>query len=938
MVKNFITVAMLAFLAIFANAQQMQELPLNPDVKHGTLPNGLQYYILHNEQPKERANFYIAQKVGSTLETQDQLGLAHFLEHMAFNGTTHYPGKNMLNYLQSKGIRFGADINAGTNFDETVYNINNVPTTDKQLVDSVLLALYDWSCEILLEEDEINAERGVIEEEWRSRNDANFRMIEQILPKLYKEYQYQQLPIGKMEVVRSFSPETLRAYYKKWYRPDLQGIIVVGDFDAAEMETKVKELFSKVKMPENPAARTYPTVSDNKEPIFVYFEDAELQFPRVDLAFKTEKIPFEMRNTIPAYVQNIVLERIVSSLINNRLSEYQQNPKCKYAIAVVNFGDYYVSKTKGAFNVIVIGKADGSISEAFNEAMSIVARACKTGFTESELKRVKDEMLSSYEKAFNERKNTYNEALGQELIRYFIDNVPAPGIENELSLIKQILPSLNVAIINQAVTTLLTPENQVLAVSVPKKDGMEIVTEEKFITNLNEILNKEYEAYVDEVITDPLIANQPKAGKINAQSAGKFDTQVFELSNGVKVVIKPTDFKSDEILMTAFRNGGIRSYAPSQAANVKMIPTAFQASKFGNFDNTKLQKYLAGKRVGIGYSIGNTVNSLAGTSTVKDLPTLMELIYTAFTNLNPDDSTYNSQMDLTRTLCKSYEVSPERIFSAHLLKARFGNNPMFNQQTVKSVEEANYTQMLSMIKESMKNAADYTFIFTGNVNIDSIKPLLEKYIASLPGDKKKKASVKDLSSISYAKGQISDIFKQEMKTPSTQVFNQIGGSNIPYSIENSVKMEILGDILANVYVETLREEEGGTYSPYSAAGISPYTGDWQLVYLFQTSGEKQEKLRKRAYDECLKLMREGASETNFNKVREAALKQYDIMIRTNNYWNQNLIDQERGIDTISGHKAAIENLTLTDFNKFIKNLYDGKNRIEVVMEGVAESK
>ena len=303
------------FVVAFAQMPQLTPLPLKPEVKSGVLPNGLTYYILHNEQPKDRANFYIAQKVGSTLETQEQLGLAHFLEHMAFNGTTHYPGKDMLNYLQSKGIRFGADINAYTSFDETVYNINNVITTDKPLMDSVLLVIRDWCDGILLEESEIDAERGVINEEWRSRSDAGNRMYTAILPQIFQEYQYQQMPIGKMEVVMNFKPEVLRAYYKKWYRPDQQGIVIVGDFDADEMEKKVKELFSTVKMPENAAPREYVAVSDNEKPIYVHFEDPELKSTTVMTFFKSDKTPWEMRNTVQGYLSDGLIKTILISMI-----------------------------------------------------------------------------------------------------------------------------------------------------------------------------------------------------------------------------------------------------------------------------------------------------------------------------------------------------------------------------------------------------------------------------------------------------------------------------------------------------------------------------------------------------------------------------------------------------------------------------------------------
>lgn len=920
-------------LCAVAQQPQMQPLPLNPAVKHGTLPNGLQYFILHNEEPKERANFYIAQKVGSTLENSDQLGLAHFLEHMAFNGTSHYPGKDLLNYLQAKGIRFGADINAYTGFDETVYNINNVPTTDKALMDSVLLALHDWSCEILLEEDEINAERGVIEEEWRSGNDANSRLLEYTLPKIYKEYQYQQTPIGKMEVVRNFPPETLRAYYKKWYRPDQQGIVIVGDFDAVEMEKKVIEMFSPIPMPENAAERVYPTVSDNKEPIYVFFNDPEIQFPRVSLSFKSDKIPFEMRNTLAGFVQSQLLESILSQLINNRLEEYRQKPECKYAYAGVYFGDFWVSKTKAAFDITVVGKNE--LKDAFADAMAIIARACKTGFTDSELQRVRDNMISNYEKMYNERNKTKNEPLAKELIRHFIDNEAAPGIETEFELAKQLIPNIPVQAVNQVASMILTPENQVMIVSLPKKDDFAVLTENDMIPVLQNAINAEYEAYVDEVITDPLIEKLPKPGKIKSQTAGKFETTELLLSNGVKVIVKPTDFKADEVIVTAFKDGGKRSYPESQAANVLLMEDAFSSSKLGNFDNTKLRKYLAGKNASLSYALGNTVNSFDGKSSVKDLPTLMELIYASFTSVNPDPETYNAQMDQARTLLKNRDADPNQVFSKHIASARYGNNPMFQEIDVNTIDAANYLEMLDMIKQSTANAADYTFIFVGNIDIEKLKPLLEQYIASLPSSKKgKNKAVKDLTSITNVTGQVVDHFKQPMHSPKSQVFTLFSGTNVPYSIENSVKISMIGQILRSIYTETLREEMGGTYSPYAGSTLNPHTGEWMIVYNYETNADMLGKMEERANAEFIKLLNDGASEKDFNKVKEATMKQYEIMVRMNGYWDNNLLLLEKGIDDITNHKAAIENLTLEDLNKFMKNLYNGKNRIEVIMEGI----
>lgn len=933
MIRKVLSMALLLITGLCVSAQmpELPQLPLDPAVKSGKLDNGLTYYILHNEHPKDRANFYIAQKVGSTLEEPTQLGLAHFLEHMAFNGTTNFPGKNMLNYLQSKGIRFGADINAYTFYDETVYNIDNVVTTDKALMDSVLLALRDWSCGILLEDAEIDAERGVIEEEWRSRNNANFRMLESVLPKIYSEYQYQQSVIGKMDIIRNFPYSEIRDYYKKWYRPDQQGIVIVGDFDADEMEKKVISLFSSIPMPENVPARTYPEVSDNEKPLFAYFDDPEMTYPRVDFSIKIDKMPIEYRNTA-LYVQQDVVEDLIAKMINNRLDEYSQKPECKYAYAGVSFGDYWVSKTKAAFNVIVIGKTD--IKNAFDDAMGIVARACKTGFTDSELERAGDEILAPYEKFFNERNNTENGSWGEMLYRHFIDNTPHPGAEAEFEMVKQILPMIPVQALNQVVAQVLTSENQVIVVSQPRRDGMEVIEEEQFVGNLQKILNAEYEAYVDEVITDPMISKLPAAGKIVSEKAGAFGTTEFNLSNGVKVVVKPTDFKADEIIMSAFAKGGKQSYGTADAVNVMYAGDVFSSSKLGNFSSNMLKKYLAGKNVGLGFSVGNTVNSLDGSSTVKDIKYLFEMIYAAFAELSADEETFASQLEMMRTMIKARESQPTYTFYQHVYGALHNNNPMFALPTVASLDQINYATTLAFVKDALKNGADYTFLFTGNIDLDSFRPLLEQYVATIPANPATLTTPKAQTSLMIAEGQIKDEWKEPMQAPATHVYDVYSGTNVPYSIENSEKVDVVGLLLRNIFTETLREEEGGTYSPYAGATLSPITGEWTLTYTFSTNKEQQDRMITRANEELEKLLTNGTNTTAFNKVKEAEMKQYENSIRTNEYWDSMLRWYLLGVDNITNGKAAIENLTVEDINSFMKTLYNGKNRVQVIMEGV----
>ncbi len=931
MVKKIFSLAFLLMCVLTMSAQT--PLPLNPQVRHGVLPNGLSYYLLKNTEPEGRANFYIAQKVGSTLENQDQLGLAHFLEHMAFNGSKNFPGKNMLNYLQSKGIRFGADINAYTSFDETVYNINSIPTSDEALMDSVLLALHDWSCALSLEGDEIEAERGVIHEEWRSRNDANTRMFNAVLPQLFDEYQYAQMPIGTMEVVLNFPHEALRSYYEKWYRPDQQGIVIVGDFDVDVMEKKVIDLFSKIEMPENAAERTYPPVSDNVEPKYITFEDPELQRTLIQLSFKKEKLPFEFRNSVEGYVQSYVIESILSAMINNRLSEMSQKADCPFVYAGVSFDNYWVAKTKYSFNVTIIPKDD--VKSAFEVAMSEIVRACKTGFNDSELQRVKDQMLSSYEKMYNEREKTDSDDRAQEIIRHFIDNEPAPGIEAEYQMMQQMLPMIPVQIFNDFAKQILTKENQVLLVSQPQVEGKTLPAKEEMLSILNNAMNAEYEAYVDEVITDPLIEKMPKKGKIKKEYKGKFGTTVMELSNGAKVIVKPTDYAADQIAFNAFSIGGQFNALENKEANpseLKLISAAVEASKFGTFDNIKLRKYLAGKNVGISFQMGKAIDNIYGQSTVKDLETMLQLNYLYFTDIRPDAETYNATIEQYRAMLKNAEKNPNTIFMDNVYKTWYDNNPIYTQLKYADLDAANYETMLNVAKKHLDNAADYTFTFVGNVDIDALRPLVEQYIATLPANKKKHDKL--VYTGSQAKGQIVNDFKQEMETPSVQVFNVYSDNNIAYSIENEVKLSLLSDVLDIVYTNTLREEEGGTYSPATQAMINPFNNEWTVLYMFVTGDDSKEKLCKRAHEEFLKLLAEGTNEENFNKVKDAALNQYQINSKNNSYWQEAIYQNEMGQDVATNHEAAIKNLTLEEFNAFIKNLYNGNNRMQIIMNGI----
>jgi len=936
MVKRFTSLLMLlcCIFAMQAQApQQAPQLPLNPNVKHGVLPNGLNYYILHNEEPKGRANFYIAQKVGSTLETPEQLGLAHFLEHMAFNGSTNFPGKSMLEYLQNKGIRFGADINAYTGFDETVYRINNVPSNDIALMDSVLLVLHDWSGDLTLEDAEIDNERGVIQEEWRTRNSAQIRMYNDVLPKIYKEYQYTQMPIGSMDVVMHFPYNVLRDYYHKWYRPDQQGIVIVGDFDVDAMEAKVKKLFSTIEMPANAAERIYPQVSDNEELIYATFRDPELQNQLIQFSIKSDKTPFEERSGLDYYLESNVAEYIIMQMINSRLEEMRAKPDCSFAYAGVSFGDFWVSKTKGSFNLTIVPKSDAKA--AFTDAFGEVMRACKTGFIQTELDRAKESLRARYEKAYNERNKTNSDALAQGIIRHFIDNEPEPGIENEWMLINQVLPMLPLEAFNEAAKQIVTPANQVLVVSMPEKAENVTPTREEMVQIINNTMNQEYEAFVDDVIDEPLVPKLPKPGKIKKEEQlPSMGAVKFTLSNGATVYVKSTDFADDEILFAAVSKIGKLSYSEKDAANANLMALAFETSNLGKFSPTQLTKALAGKNVGSSYELNNNSSGFSGSSSVKDLEDLMRIIYLQFTAAGPNPDEYKAYANQYSAILTNVEQSPDFQFNKAFTKARYGDSELMADLTHETFAKADYDTMLQMAKENLKNAADYDFIFVGNIDMNVLKPMLEQYIASLPGNAKKLSKRENVQRL-YPTGLVENIFDFPMESPQVKEIVAITGTNVPYSAKNELMMSFMGKVLDIIYIRTLREEIGGTYGASVQGTINPRTNEWTLFYAYDTGDETKMQLRERAISDLNDLIKNGAPVEDFNKVKEQELNQLALSQKKNGYWMGQLKAYSLlGLDEASQMQALISGLTVEDLNAFMKQLDVNKNRIHVVLNGV----
>lgn len=920
----------LVLSGITAAAQQNPPQPIDPDVRKNTLENGLTYYIRQNKLPENRADFYIAQKVGSMLEEDNQSGLAHFLEHMAFNGTKNYPGKEMLNYLQDNGIKFGTNINAYTSLDETVYFLTDVPTTHENLVDSVLLILHDWSNGILLEDEELEKERGVIREEWRTGGGAQFRLWKKMLPVMYKDSKYaNRLPIGSIDVINNFKPEEIRAYYKKWYRPDLQGIIIVGDFDLDKMETKVKELFNKIPAQENPATRKYFPVPDNDTPIVSIATDPEATYTQLMVFYKHEPIPNEIKLSQAGLVLNYI-KSAAAAMINERFQEMVQKPNAPFTSAYAYDGEYFIAKTKDAWTVVG-GSADDKIKDAIAAMIRETERVKRFGFTASEYERTRTNILKQYENEYNNRNKERNNRYSQEYVSSFINSEPIPGIEYEYNMMNMIVPNIPVEVINQTIAQLIGDKNMVISVTGPEKEGLVYPTEDELITVINSVKGEKIEAYVEEISNEPLVVTPPTPGKITKVERNEaLGATVWTLQNGMKVILKPTDFKDDQIVMTGSSTGGYSQYAVQDPINARMMNSIITLGGVGNFSVTHLTKALAGKTASARPGVSLTTQNFNGSSSIKDFETMLQLVYLYFTAPRSDDDAFQSFIQRMETQLKNQEAEPLVAFSDAATKALYGNNPLTKRTKVEDLSKIDYKRIMEMYKQLFHNPGSFIFTFVGNIDEKKVKPVIEQYLASLPGQAVKSEFIH--VPMDYQKGKSENIFQREMQNPKASVFIASTG-NMERSQKNILLMSMFDQILDIVYTEKIREDEGGTYGVYTQGGISRYPkGQSILQIIYDTDPAKMENLNTIIHRELKSIADNGPCAEDFSKVKEYMLKQYNENLKENSYW-MNVLDTNYfyGEDNHSNYLAILNSITANDIKNFVKEFLSQGNEAIVAM-------
>lgn len=931
--KHFLTIVAL-FFACNIYAQQ-GKIDNDNTIRKGILPNGMTYYIRHNAQTKGVADFYIAQKVGSILEEKRQRGLAHFLEHMAFNGTKHFPGNTLqpgiVAWCESVGIKFGANLNAYTSVDQTVYNISAAPITREGVIDSCLLILNDWSHELLLTDKEIDKERGVIEEEWRTRRSgmAMQRLSEQAMPIIYAGTKYSDcMPIGNIDIVRTFPYNDLRDYYSKWYRPDLQAIIVVGDINEDKIEEKIKKLFAKIPLPQNPAHRIYYPIGNNEKMILYTATDKEQPTVNFTLYMKRDVTPKQERNTIQNYADDYKTN-ILRMAINDRLEELSRTKNAPFISASVRSGNFFLASTKDAFELSGVLK-EGKALEAIQLLVGEVERARANGITIDELKRGKAEMLSYAENDYNDRSNRRNGEFVEQCVQNFLEETPIIEPEKELEIVRKLDKTVTIDDVNALAKTIITNQNQVVTMFGPDKNTFKMPTNSSIENAILKAQKQHYTPYkTQNTLTERLITKLPKPGSIISERTYKYGYTEFTLSNGLKVYVRPTNFEPDEVNLKLFSLGGKNIYPDSEMPNLTYLMAGATIGGVAQYNDLTLEKMLAGKTATVTPFIDNDTRGMAGTSNVKDTKTLLELVYLYFTQPRKDPQAFKNLMEQQQEFLTNAHVNPMLAYNDTLHKVAYATNRMasMNKEQLKRV---NYNRIMHIYKELFANAANFKLILTGNININKLRPLLCQYIATLPSNNAKETI--GTYEPKLVDGKKTYIFHKKQTTP-TAITTIVIKGKMEYNNRNELLMDAIGQLLRIVYTEKVREDKGGTYSVQASGNLQHHPDDEALLRIaFQTDPQKYNDLIPIVYKELEKMATEGPSQQDLDKVKAYELKVYNQVLRMNNYWEYVLYtDLYNGIDVDTNFRYIVENMTCDDIRTTLRNLLNQNNCIEVTM-------
>ena len=851
------------------------KLPFDQTVKQGKLANGFTYFIRKNTEPEKRVTMYLGVKVGSIVETEKQQGLAHFLEHMNFNGLKHFPKNALVDYLQKAGVRFGSDLNAYTGFDETVYQLP-IPSDDPELLKNGLQVMRDWAQDAMLETDEIEKERGIIMEEMRGGRGSMQRMRDKFMPVLMNGSLYaNRLPIGTEEVVMGFDPALIRQFHKDWYRPDLQTLIVVGDIDPVAIEAEIKRLFSDMRVEKNPKERKKVGIDLLNKNQFISVTDPEMAYTLGQILIKHKESKVE---TVGDYRKEL-MKNIYGSMINARLGELTQSANPPFLQAGVDISEfmggldnltaYFVSKP-------------GQFEDGFKAVVRELDRVDKFGFTESEFKRTVSAYAKSNETSYVERDKRKSDSYVNAYLNHFLKDAPALSSEDRYQITKQLLPTLTLKEVVAIGEEYYVDSNRDVVILAPDSEKDKLPQEAQVNTWFADVDKEQLTAYDDKVSDLPLLSKEPVKGTIKSEKAiDKIGAKEIVLSNGVKVVLKPTNFKNDEILISAFSPGGTSVYSDADYMSASMAGTLVNSSGLGQLNTIEMQKYMTGKQVNISPYISERTEGLSGSTDKEGLKTAFEMIYGYFTEPRIEDDVFQSVMSRQITMLANRENDPNFVFNKNIINTLYGNNIRRNPADKAELDQVKQARALEIYKDRFADASDFTFVIVGSFTEAEIKPYLENYLAALPATNRKEEA-KDLKIVEPAKGVEKIVNKgQEAKA---NVRLSIYG-DYTYNDAENMNLSALETILSNRLIERLREEESGVYGTGARASYSKFpTQRYSINVGFGTSVDKYPSLINSTLDEFRKIKKDGPSQVDLDKFVIEQKRQFEVNQRENRYW------------------------------------------------------
>lgn len=925
-------------------AMSAQTLPLDSCIRKGKLANGLTYYIRHNDQTPGQADFYIAQRVGSILEQPEQRGLAHFLEHMAFNGTRNFPDGNggehsVRNWCERNGIKFGADLNAYTSIDQTVYNISNAPVSKAGVTDTCLTILHDWAGSLLLKDNEIDQERGVIREEWRTRRSrmAAQRMMENAMPVIYAGSKYADcLPIGHIEVVDTFHYDTLRDYYQKWYRPDLQGIIVVGDIDVDQIEAKIRKLFSDNPMPIGAPQRTYYTVPDNKEMIVYTQADNEQPTLNFSLYMKHDAEQRQSRATREAFLSSYK-SRLAMFILRQRLAKLSHEAQPRVMSANCRVGNFYVTTEKDAF-ALNIGLMPNNPQVGIDAAIEIVEKARRYGFTAAELEHAKVQHTVSIEHRLDNKNKTRNAEYAKNIVSNFCNNEPCMNIEYEAALEAEFSATVTLDDINKTMAEIVDNQNQVCIVFGPTKyDGKPYTmpTSDQLKTWIESAQQREYTNDNTAQQVDPVFMKKlPKKGKILSKRATDNGYTEYVLSNGIKVSARQSDIEPNRLTINMFRLGGRSLYPDTDAPTLQFLNSVVKESGAADFDFLTLEKKRRGKALRVVPYIDAEEEGVKGVCVASDLKTWLQIMYLYLTNPRKDKAIFQNMIAKQQSMLRNRNASPNVTYNDSLRVAVYGERKRTQPLTAERMNEVNFDRIYQIYNERFSNLAGMHLIVTGDIRQDDFDDLLCQYVASLPGKRNSNNDCKPGQyTLNIQKGQVTKVFHKQMITPSAQT-SIVYSAPIAYTADTDLKLDVLSQIMRGVYTEKVREERGGTYGVSVEGQFWKYPTDGcSMTVSFRCDPDKYDELLPLIDLNLQRMATEGPTIEQLQKVKEYERKNYQRAVLTNGWWEYVRYHQLReGIDFNRNYLQKVDSLTTDDIRQFCRQLTSPGNRIQVTMK------